>query len=142
MSQQVTDGVAPQRLVNLVRPVQIRGLLLERASRLLTDENFADQLLAVIRGVASEVAYIVGDPPPAEKAERAAWCVALGVAASLETSAMPNQQSNAESRAEVLRTRYLSVKAELAGAPIAGSTVPAPRFSFPPPPAWPERNRW
>lgn len=144
MTEPVTSegGSSTQLLVNLVKFVQIQGLLLEKASRLLTDEKYQDQLMAVIRGVATEVAYVVGDPPPADKAERAAWCVALGVAARLESSAMPNQQVGGESRAEMLRASYLSVKAELRGAPMAGSESLVPRFSFPPPPAWPEANRW
>ncbi|WP_369070022.1 hypothetical protein [Kineococcus terrestris] len=136
MSDQTGD--APQRLKDLFDLKQVQALLIERPPQALTGRpELVDTLAA---GIITEVAAVVGDPPPLEKAERAAWCVALGTAAALERSLFPSQQNGAESRAEALRANYLAVKAELAGAAGSPGGGPAarPRFSFPPATAWPD----
>lgn len=119
-----------------VDPQRVHALLINRAPGLLEEESPDHALfLETVRGVASEVIPVVGpDPAPGQLRDLAVWCIALGVAAHLESALFPEQQIGEDARAAQLHRRYLGVLSQLRGD--AGKT--APSGSFPPAHPWPD----
>jgi hypothetical protein len=118
-------------------PRQVQALLVNRQVDLLNPASPEHDLYSqTVTGVATEIVPIVGaDPAPGPVRDLAVWCLALGVAASLETALFPEQQLGEDARARELRVRYLAVRAELRGRAGSGS---GPTGSFPPALPWPD----
>ena len=99
---------------------QVNALLLARATQIL-DPAHEDHDLALetIRGVATEVAPIVGqNPSPGPRRDLAVWAITVGSAAQLEASLFPEQQGPGDlGRAAFLGQRYRDLLAQLRGTP-------------------------
>lgn len=139
-----------------VTPAKVKGLLLERDPRILTDATLVADFENLVRSAATQVVLLTGQEPPAGRVRGLALeAIAYQTASEIEYASYPEQQAPGEQgRGYYLHQRYLELLGELrAIITTNGGTVPEgdgplpvatqgrPRGRFPEPMSYPDPAR-